>query len=199
MKKNIAFFDFDGTITHDDSVKSFFKFMYGKTFFYHYYLYHIFQILKLKLKIEDYTYLKKKRINKLIKDFSKTFIMNKSKEFYKVFLKNNIKVDALNAIKVLSKKNFEIVIVSASYDILILGFCNEFNLNLITNTLEVIDGEFTGKCIDFHDCNFFEKVNRIHKDYNLSDYNEIYVYGDSEGDMEMMKIGTKNFYNKFKG
>ena len=43
-----------------------------------------------------------------------------------------------------------------------------------------------------------EKVIRIQEEYNLSDYQEIYVYGDSPGDKPMLGLATKSFYKPFR-
>ena len=44
-----------------------------------------------------------------------------------------------------------------------------------------------------------EKVARIKAAYNLADYDEIYCYGDSNGDKAMLALGTKAFYKPFRG
>tara|TARA_Y100001970_G_scaffold204996_1_gene249614 strand:+ start:4060 stop:4659 length:600 start_codon:yes stop_codon:yes gene_type:complete len=199
MNKKIAFFDFDGTITFNDSVKGFYNFVYRRSYLYHYYIKNIYHVLLCKFRFINYATLKKRRLHGLVNKYSKTFIENKSSEFYVNFLKKDLKKDALDEIKFLKDNNFEIIIVSASYNILLKEFCKEYSLGLVTNDLEIKNNKFNGECINKLDCNFGEKVSRIKRKFNLKDYNEIYVYGDSEGDMEMMKIGTKNFYNKFKG
>ncbi len=34
--------------------------------------------------------------------------------------------------------------------------------------------------------------------WNLKEYEEIYVYGDSSGDKPMMELATKSFYKPFR-
>ena len=46
-------------------------------------------------------------------------------------------------------------------------------------------------------CNYEEKVNRIRKKFNLNENAKIYVLGDTNGNKEMMGLGTKSFYRYF--
>ena len=199
MNKKIAFFDFDGTITFDDSVKSFYKYIYQRSYLYRYYIENLHLLILCRFRFINYTILKKRRLVRLINNFSKSFIIKKTSEFYVDFLKKNIKKEALEEINYLKENNFEVVVVSASYNILLKEFCKEFNLGLITNDLEIKNNMFSGEYINKLDCNFYEKVYRINEKYDLLKYDEIYVYGDSEGDLEMIKLATNFFYNKFKG
>jgi phosphoserine phosphatase len=48
-----------------------------------------------------------------------------------------------------------------------------------------------------NDINFEEKLIQIKKVINLNEYNEIYAYGDSDGDKKMLEIATKSFYKYF--
>lgn len=83
-------------------------------------------------------------------------------------------------------------------DILLNPFVNEFNLELITNNLQIKSKKFTGLFENNFDCNFENKVYMIKKYYNLSKYKEIYAYGDSEGDFLMLKNADKSYYKYFK-
>jgi phosphatidylglycerophosphatase C len=57
--------------------------------------------------------------------------------------------------------------------------------------------KITGK-IDGVNCNHAEKTARIKAAYNLAEYGEIYGYGDSSGDNEMLALATKAFYKPFR-
>ena len=43
-----------------------------------------------------------------------------------------------------------------------------------------------------------EKVLRIKKQINLTDYDNIIAYGDSQGDREMFELAEKCFYKPFR-
>jgi phosphoserine phosphatase len=57
----------------------------------------------------------------------------------------------------------------------------------------VITGRIEGK-----NCHGEQKVIRIQEEYNLSDYQEIYAYGDSSGDKPMLGLATNSFYKPFR-
>ena len=46
-------------------------------------------------------------------------------------------------------------------------------------------------------CYGIEKVNRIKEEYDLDEFKNIYVYGNSKGDREMLNLGTHKFYKYF--
>ena len=195
--KKIAFFDFDGTISFSDSTKLFYKYILKKGFFFNYYLRFFFPILLLKFRFIDYYDLKLKRLKFITIKFSKSSLQMYADEFYIKILKFDLKKDAIEEINLLKSNGFEVVIVSASMDILLDPFVKEFNLKLLTNNLLFKSSRFTGLFDNNFDCNFEHKVHLIKKNYNLKNYKEIYAYGDSQGDLSMLEIAHKSYYNIF--
>lgn len=195
--KKIAFFDFDGTITFSDSTKLFYKYVLKKGFFFNYYLRFFFPILLLKFRFIDYYDLKLKRLKFLTNKFSKSSLQKYADEFYNQILKFDLKKDAIVKINLLKSNGFEVVVVSASMDILLNSFVKEFNLKLITNNLQSKSGKFSGLFDNNFDCNFEHKVYLIKKHYNLNNYKEIHAYGDSKGDLLMLEVAHKSYYNFF--
>lgn len=57
--------------------------------------------------------------------------------------------------------------------------------------------KLTGK-IDGKNCYGEEKVRRIQEKYPLSEFSEVYAYGDTSGDRPMLKLGTSSFYKPFR-
>ena len=47
------------------------------------------------------------------------------------------------------------------------------------------------------DCNFSNKVNFIKKNYDLKNYEKIYAYGDSKGDLKLLEIAEYKNYKPF--
>ena len=67
--------------------------------------------------------------------------------------------------------------------------------DLISTELKVENGKLTGKFLP--NCNGYEKVKRIKEKYNLSEYKEIHVFGNSKGDLPMLELGTHKYYKFF--
>lgn len=87
----------------------------------------------------------------------------------------------------------KIVVVSASMDVYLQPWCRLHGLDLICSEITEINGMLT-RLYKSKDCSGIIKKNRILKSYNLSDFEEIYVYGDTIEDKDMLSLGTKRFY-----
>lgn len=91
----------------------------------------------------------------------------------------------------------KVVIVSASIEYWLRPWCENNNLELIATKLEIKNDIVTGNLLS-KNCYGIEKVNRIHLDYILDDYETIYAYGDSRGDKEMLEIAHEKYYKPFR-
>lgn len=89
-----------------------------------------------------------------------------------------------------------VVLISASPENYLNPWCKKHNIGCIGTRLEIKDGLLTGK-IDGLNCYGVEKVIRLKKRIDLDGYKEIYAYGDSAGDKDMLSIATKPFYRTF--
>ena len=196
VKKTLVLFDFDGTITYKDSADSFYKFLYNSPllFIFKNYFLCFRLIILLKMKLISYIILKKKRLlihtskidtNKLLA-ISEKF---RNTEFQKILIPA-----ALDKIQWHKNEGHEIWIISASYDFILEKWAQENQINLITNKTIYLDKK---RLLINNDINFEEKLIHIKKAINLNEYFEIYAYGDSEGDKNMLEIATKRYYKYF--
>jgi phosphatidylglycerophosphatase C len=108
-----------------------------------------------------------------------------------------IRPGALAEIRRLSECGFEVVVVSASAGNWIRKWTDSLSLRLISTQLEVKNGRITGK-IEGKNCHGEQKVVCIKELWNLSEYKEIYVFGDSSGDLPMLALATRSFYKPFR-
>ena len=76
-------------------------------------------------------------------------------------------------------------------------WCNQIGASLISSKLETKNGKLTGK-FDGNNCRGEEKVRRIRLQYDLSNYDEVYAYGDTKGDKPMLELATFAFYQPFR-
>jgi len=79
------------------------------------------------------------------------------------------------------------VVVTAAIDCWIRDWCDRHGLDLLATRLEVADGRLTGR-LAAKNCYGPEKVRRIKAAYNLEEFSQIYAYGDSPGDAEMLAL-----------
>lgn len=196
--RRIAFFDFDGTITTHDTMFSVIKHLKGNARFYIGFLVNIPVFTALKLKVITNQAAKEKLLTYFFNGESLASFQAGCDIFIDEKLPALIRPQALSKIKSLQQSGFEVVIVSASAENWIKKWADEIGLGLIATELEIIDGKLTGK-IQGQNCNGAEKAIRIRDLYDRAQFEEIYCYGDSDGDRQMLQLGTKSFYKPFRG
>jgi HAD superfamily hydrolase (TIGR01490 family) len=197
LKKGIAFFDFDGTITTKDTLLEFIRFSKGNFAF----LLGLFlnspYILAYKLNIISNQTAKEK----VLQFFFKNTLVEKFTEqcdlFSRKVLPKLIRQKAVDEIKRLQRGGHDVVIVSASPEQWIHNWSSEMQVQLIASCLEVINGKITGKLVG-KNCHGPEKVQRILEKHALSDYDIIYAYGDTKDDLPMLELATIKFYKPFR-
>lgn len=196
MKKTIALFDFDGTITSKDTLFDIARFSHSSTSY----------LFKLLLMIPVFVLMKSSLISK-----------QRGKEFFLKRYFGNMEIVTFNAIceeyttsrlhqiirpkanhKIVDflKRNIPVYIVSASPENWILPWAKAQNIEVIATQLEISNNRLSGK-ISGVNCNGIEKVNRIKKAIDLSNYDEIIVFGDTSGDLPMLDLATIKNYKPF--
>ncbi len=197
--KKIAFFDFDGTITYKDSLYDFcfFYFKDRKIEFFYKIVKALPVLLGYKLKLINNSIAKEKIFTILFKNTSIDFFRQKATDYSLNRIDKIVRKDAKEELNKLKKLGFKIVIVSASLKCWLEPWCNKNDFELISTELEIKDKIITGK-FKGNNCYGREKVLKILEKYNLEEYNDIYAYGDSEGDKYMLSLAKEKFYKKFK-
>ena len=197
MSQRIAFFDFDGTITTKDTFLEFIKFFKGTASFYLGFLVYSPFLVAYKLKIIPNYVAKQKVLQYFFKGESIEVFQKRCDAFGEERLPRLIRSKALTEIEKLKAAGFTIVIVSASAENWIRKWAQGEGL-LLMGTRLATDGNVITGSIDGNNCYGDEKVCRIKEDFDLSEYREIYCYGDSEGDKAMLNLATVSFYKPFR-
>jgi len=193
----IAFFDFDGTITKDDSTAKFIRYFVGDLLFIKGVIILLPMIIAYKLKIITNNEIKRRLITYFFKGIDIKYFTEKAKEFSLNMIDPLIRKKALDRISWHKSNGDELVIVSASINLWLLPWCEKNKISLIATELEIINNKITGNLISTN-CFGPEKVKRILKSYDLLDYDCIYAYGNSRGDHEMLELATEKFYKPFR-
>lgn len=196
VKKEIAFFDFDGTITSKDTLLEFIKFAKGRFRFYLGFIANFHYLIALKLKIISNQSAKEKILNFFFKNTSTQTFEMYCTSFSKKILPHLLRPKAIEEITRLKEKNITVVIVSASPENWIEDWTKQNQLQLIASRLEIKDGKLTGKLLG-KNCHGNEKVNRIKEVFSLDDHVVVAAYGDSSGDRPMLRLAEKAYYRPF--
>ncbi len=197
MKKRIAFFDFDGTLTTQDSLLEIIKFYRGTTRFYLGFALNAPFLLAYKAGIISNQAAKERILKHFFGGLPLDSFQQRCNEFARIRLPGLLRPKALQEIQKLKAAGTDIVVVSASAENWISAWCRENDLQLAGTRLAVANGVLTGR-IDGMNCYGEEKVNRIRQQFDLSGYDEIYCYGDTKGDKPMLELATFSFYKPFR-
>lgn len=196
--KSIAFFDFDGTLTTNDSLIKFIRLCKGD-FNYLFGLFILLPVLVLyKLKIIPNYKAKEKMLIHFFSGVSEKYFKEIAREYSLNYIDRIIRDNAMKKLNWHKKQGHEVLVVSASLECWLQPWCDKNNIKLLATKIEIKDNIVTGKLIT-KNCYGIEKVNRIKEIYDLNKYDEIYAYGDTRGDKEMIELADedKRFYRCF--
>lgn len=195
--RTLVLFDFDGTITTNDTLFLFAKFVAGR-FNYWIGIILLFPwLIALSVGLVSAQRGKEIFLSYYLKGISTTRFDELCAEFCDQVLVHVIRQKAELAIEKYRQQDARIVIVSASPEDWILPWATQYNLEVIATRLQKIDNKITGQ-IEGLNCNGPEKVNRINERITLSQYSDIIAYGDSKGDLEMLNLATQKYFKPFR-
>ncbi len=197
MKRVIAFFDFDGTVTRKDTLLEFIKFSRGSLRFYLGFLINSPILIAYKIGIISNQTAKEWMLRYFFSGRRLETFQQQCDLFAVQVLPSLLRSKAINEINKLREFGVDVVIVSASAENWIKKWTDSLNLQLLATKLVTKNEKITGR-IDGKNCHGDEKVLRIKEKFNLADYSDIYCYGDTAGDKPMLNLGTIKFYKPFR-
>lgn len=196
IKQKIAVFDFDKTITIKDSFQDMIFRKIGIKSIPVLIMVFPFIILFLIGIIRRHT-VKEKVFSMLFKGMREEKFIEFCQDYSENYIPQILRKEALEKIKWHREKGHKLVIISASVDEWIKPWAlkNGFE-NVVSTKYEISNGVLTGK-FSTKNCYGKEKLTRFVNEYGNTDKYYIYMYGDSNGDKEMLKIAQEKFYRKF--
>ncbi|MDD3000739.1 MAG: HAD-IB family hydrolase [Candidatus Riflebacteria bacterium] len=194
---NLALFDFDGTITTHDSLRDFLLYAFG--------IKHCIKklapvspmILGYLFGIADNQKVKTEVSKSFFSQMAESEFSTVAKRFATEELDKIVKKSAIEKIAWHKSNKDRVIVVSASFTDYLKYWCEKEGLELISTRLEVKDGKLTGY-FSTPNCWGKEKVRRINEYLNIKDFEKIYAYGDSKGDLEMLNLAHEKGYRIFK-
>jgi HAD superfamily hydrolase (TIGR01490 family) len=196
LKKNIAFFDFDGTLTTKDTLLEFIKFYRGTTRFYTGFLILSPVMVLFKAKLLANWKAKQSMLRYFLGDHDQAAFQAACDEFARTKIPALVRPEALARLREHQAQGDTVVIVSASPENWIRLFSEGLKVQLIATQLEVVNDKITGR-IRGKNCFGPEKASRIRAQFNLADYDQVSAYGDSRGDREMLALSNRPYYRRF--
>lgn len=190
-------FDFDGTLTKKDSFLEFIKYYCGHANFIKGMLLNLPYLVLYKLNVVPNWKAKEKVLTYFFRGEDLHTFNKKAALFSLEKIPGMLREEAFNTLKNHLKKKHEVYLVSASCENWLSAWCEKNNIKLIASRLDTKDQKLTGK-LKGKNCYGPEKVCRINEIINLKDYDQIYAYGDSVGDWEMLALANHKLYKLFK-
>jgi len=196
MSRAVAFFDFDGTLTYRDTLLPFLRMLRGQQCF-------SLDLLKVSPWLAGYGL-------RLIKnDKAKQILLRQSLSCYTIDeledhgrhfaeqqLPGMIRPDVRDRLQMHQQHGDVCVLVSASLDVYLKPWISENGIEYaITSSLETdADGKVTGQ-LKAGNCYGEEKVKRMSELMQVIDTpSRTYAYGNSKGDIPMLKFVDEGFW-----
>ena len=211
MKKKLYCFDFDGTLTTNDTLLEFIRYAKGTARFLMVFLMyspllvlmklHLFPNWKAKQLIFTHLFagMRIEKFDALCRDFAEEY-------------QHLLRPKGVTLVHEALVAGAQVFIVSASIDNWVRPFFKVRGLDgvrVLGTQIEVIDGRLTGK-FKSNNCYGEEKVHRITEVLSASTFSpasatpfvrsqyEIEAFGDSRGDKEMLTFADKGHYKPFR-
>ena len=185
MKREIAAFDFDGTLTISDSMFPFMKHVLGKKAFYLSVFKSLPWLIAYVFRCCPNWVAKQKLFSvcfagKTIQDLEEKAI---------TFAKNNRKLlrqEKMDILKWHILSGHQVYVISASMEIWIRPFFDDISgICFLKTQPELSEGKLTGRFIG-KNCYGIEKVERLKRVEPDREKYVLYAYGDSKGDDELL-------------
>lgn len=196
MRRNLAFFDFDGTLTTRDTFIAFILFNKGLVRFVTGMLLLSPFLLLFLLRLIRNDAAKQKVMRYFFAGQSVDAFNRQCELFAKQVIPLHLREVAMKAVQKHLEKGDRVIVVSASAENWVRPWCINNGMECIATRLEVKDGLVTGN-ISGENCHGPEKVKRILEEIDLSTFGEISAYGDSNGDRELLQLAHHKYFRKF--
>lgn len=192
-RHDLALFDFDGTVTTRDTFIDLLYHLHGRIrFWWGMLMLSPYTLLFFAKKMPNYQ-LKERFLTYYFGGMSTETFKQVVKEYTEEKMPKILRKTMLERIEWHKKRGDRVIVVSASLTLWLTHFTEINNIELIATEAEIVNNTITGK-LATKNCHGPQKVKRVKEFLNTSEYNEIWAYGDSRGDKEMLEMADHPFF-----
>ena len=190
---NLALFDFDGTITRGDSWKPFMRLAAGSG------RKAVAYTVLAPVGVGYYTGLVAGRTARPLfahvafRGVEAARVHDLGRRYASEVLPNTVRPRALEQIAWHKRNGDKVVVVSGSLAVYVRPWCERENLDCIATELEERRGRLTGRYLG-GECTGAEKAARIRQLYDIRQYRQVYAYGDTADDLDMLALASHRYY-----
>ena len=193
---NLVLFDFDGTITRDDSLLEFVAYVVGFKKFFRGILVLSPILAAYKLGLASNNFTRRKLLGYFFTGMSADKFDKICKKYSTTHIEDILKQSAMDKIASYKAAGDKIVIVTASLEDWLRPWCAAQGLELLGTKIRRKGGIITGE-IEGQNCYGAQKVARVRAAYDVQAFDRIIAYGDSRGDREMLEFADEAHYKAF--
>jgi phosphatidylglycerophosphatase C len=189
----VAAFDFDGTICKGDSLMPFLLRLLGGRRVARSVLRHATQLGLVSIGQADRDLVKEKFIAHILSGHPAEQIHAIGKEFAMDMIRTRVFDSARQKIAWHREQGHRLVMVSATLDVYLEPFCEQFGFDeLLCTKLEIVDGKATGRLVGVN-VRAAEKARQLTELIDV-DHVELWAYGNSSGDYDMLRLARHPFF-----
>ncbi len=192
--KNLALFDFDGTLTDADMFTKFLKFSATRNRawlirltllpLYSFYKLGLFPAPTLRKLASFIAY-----ANKPIR-----VLCPLGEEYALKVIPKHLRKQAIERLHWHLEQGDTVVVVSASLNLYLKPWCKSLEIGLICSELKTKNDKFTGLYVD-GDVSNDTKADRVRSMFNLKEFKRIYAYGDTPEDLALLSLADEKYMN----
>ena len=192
----VAAFDFNGTLTKKDTFLPFALFVVGPARWLRGICTLISSVVLFIVRILSRQMLKERVIAEFIGGMTCGELELLGKEFAEEILPKLLKKRALEQLRWHQEQGHHVILVSASPELYLHPWAKIMGIeDVCASRLEVDEGRVTGK-LRGQNCRGAEKVRRLQELLGSEKSYELYAYGDSPGDRELLSYADHQFFPK---
>ena len=194
----VAVFDFDGTLTSQDSLMPFLRFLAGSLDYSTGLLAIAPTLFGYKLNLIPNWQAKERVLTHFLGGQSLEKLTQVAQHFAAEKIPQLIRPEALARLRWHQAQQHQTLIVSASLELYLSVWGKQAGFDQVVGTrLAICDGLISGKLLG-DNCYGIEKVCRLEAVIGELKQYCIYAYGDSQGDRELLKVADFSYYRPFR-
>jgi HAD superfamily hydrolase (TIGR01490 family) len=190
---NLALFDFDGTITTEDTFTAFLFYASSKSR-----IVIGLSIVWPVIALYKIGWLPASKTRPILSKVAywhrkESDVIACARHFNHEYLNKVVRPEMVEKIRWHQQQGDEVIVVSASLDPYLRIWCEQQGVKFICSQLEVRGARYTGRYVQ-GDCSEERKVTFLKSSLNISQFGKIYAYGDTPEDLPMLELADVKYY-----
>ena len=191
--KDLALFDFDGTITDRETMPDFMRMAVRRHRLWSGYVVLMPWLLGYKAGIVSGNTVRALICLTGFKGVPVDEVDGHGIRFAKEVLPDRLREDAMARIEWHKARGDDVAVVSGGLDVYLGRWCEQHGLELLCSSLEQRDGRLTGRYRGTQ-CAGAEKARRVRDRFELVRYGRVFAYGDTAEDDDLLALADERWF-----